>query len=500
MVAAVTAAVAAAAFATIFTVDLGPRLRGLAEVQGSRFIERPMHIGRLSARLTPGVFVIEDLVIEGLTPRDRPFLTARKITVEVPWWTVFSKKLIVNSVAMTDWDMVVESYPNGRHTFPKFTRRTPAKGPSRFTTTLRSVVALRGSFTYDDHVTPWSTVARDLNVQLYRPPVATKYHGRASFVNGTVRIQSYQPFRADMRSRFTIDNGIAHFEDMALSSEGAESSLTGDVDLAHWPEQTYQVRSKIDFATQKGIFFHRETFTASGTGDFTGTFHLFKGGRELKGTFTSPVAGVNAWRFPNLKGSVLWVPARLEITDATAQVHGGTARFDYRMAPFGQRGVPTRAAWGVEYRDVDLARLTTFLETRGLRLAGQRIRQEPPRMADRQVGGEEPGSGEVAIEPPPGVRSMTRELQPGSIARVADLARAPPGLQDGRVARLPARRRPHRLRARSGVDCPRRTAGRRPRAPTCSSRAGPRSASVRASRFTSRARTGRRATACSPGS
>ena len=36
----------------------------------------------------PGVFVIEDLVIEGLTPQDRPFLTARKITVEVPWWTV----------------------------------------------------------------------------------------------------------------------------------------------------------------------------------------------------------------------------------------------------------------------------------------------------------------------------------------------------------------------------------------------------------------------------
>ncbi len=50
------------------------------------------------------------------------------------------------------------------------------------------------------------------------------------------------------------------------------------------------------------IFFANESFELSGTGNFIGTFHLFKErmpdgrtrmGRELKGTFTSPVAGVN---------------------------------------------------------------------------------------------------------------------------------------------------------------------------------------------------------------
>ena len=39
-----------------------------------------MHIGRLSAKLTPGEFVVEDLLIEGLTPPDRPFLKAKTIT------------------------------------------------------------------------------------------------------------------------------------------------------------------------------------------------------------------------------------------------------------------------------------------------------------------------------------------------------------------------------------------------------------------------------------
>jgi hypothetical protein len=384
-----------------------------------------MHIGRLSAKLRPGVFVVEDLVIEGLTPQDRPFLTAKTITVELPWWTAFSGKVIVESIAMTDWNMVVETFPNGRHNFPKFTRKTPSKGPSRFTTTLRSVVALRGAFTYEDHGTPWSTVARDLNVQVYRPPIATNYLGRVSFSNGTVKIQSYESFRTDMQGRFSIDNGIVHFSQMDLSGEGSRSAVTGDVDLGHWPEQTYQVRSKIDFATQKEIFFHGQKFTTSGQGDFTGTFHLFKGGRELKGAFTSPVANVNTWRFPNLRGSVLWVPDRLEITNTTADLYGGTTRFDYRMAPFGTPGVPTRATWDVDYRGVDLSRLTDFLETKGLRLAGSatgKNRLEWP------VGkwALKTGRGEVTVQPPPGVFPMTRELRPDVIAKVADLP-APAG-------------------------------------------------------------------------
>src|SRR5688572_955210 len=72
---------------SVLTVDLGPSLRARAEQEGSKFIQRPMRIGRLSARLLPGVFVVEDLVIEGLRPEDRPFLTAKKITVRLPWWT-----------------------------------------------------------------------------------------------------------------------------------------------------------------------------------------------------------------------------------------------------------------------------------------------------------------------------------------------------------------------------------------------------------------------------
>jgi hypothetical protein len=409
---AAVVAIVSAALVTLLTFDLGPALRERAEREGSTYIERPMHIGRLSARLTPGLFVVEDLVIEGLTPTDRPFLVAKKIEVQLPWWTAFSRKLIIESVTMTDWKMVIESYPGGRHNFPRFTRPRKSAGPGTFTTTLKSVVASRGEFTYDDRATPWSTVARNLTVQMYRS--LNDYRGRASFSNGTIKIQAYQPFRADMQSRFTMDKGIVHFDRIDLVSDGARSIVTGDVDLGRWPEQLYKVRSRIDFPTQKDIFFHGQKFTVSGFGDFTGTFHLFKGGRELKGTFDSTIAGVNDWRFPKLTGSVLWVPDRLEIKNATSDLYGGTARFDYLMGPFGEP-TPARALWDVAYKDVDLVRLTDFLETQGLRLSGRatgRNRFEWPLGKWSQ----KKGDGEVFVEPPAGTRPMTRELPPDLVA------------------------------------------------------------------------------------
>jgi hypothetical protein len=423
---ALVVAVIAGVMATVFTVDLGPSLRARAEREGSKFMQRPMHIGRLSAKITPGVFVVENLVIEGLQPADRPFLVARKIQVVVPWWTIFSRKLIVESVEMTDWNMIVETWPSspgfprGRHNFPKFTRESKSNGPKRFTTTLRSVLASRGRFTYEDHGTPWSTAATDLRVSLTRGIADQVYRGAASFTDSTISIQKYERFRAHMNSRFTIDGSRLHFSRIDLISEGARSVLDGDIDLAHWPEQTYRITSAIDFPTQKNIFFHQYAFNAFGQGSFRGTFHLFNGGRELKGTFDSRMAGVNAWRFPNLHGSVLWVPDRLEVTNATSGLYGGRARFDYKLFPLNQRGVPTRATWDVGYDDVELTQLTDFLDLKGLRVAG---RASGRNHLDWDLGkwAEKRGSGEVFAQAPAGTTPMTRDFPPGAVEAQAAL-------------------------------------------------------------------------------
>ena len=414
----VLAALVAALLVASLTIDLGPSLRTRAETAGSKYLERPMHIGGLRVELLTGTFEVDDLVIEGLAPTDRPFLKAKRILVNLPWWSIFSRELIIENVDMSDWEMLVEQFPNGRHNFPKIVHESKApKGPKRFTTTVRSVIARRGQFTFEDHGTPWSTVARNLEVNVYKG--LTRYQGTAQFSGGTIKIQSYEAFRADMQTRFHIDGGFVQLERIDLKSEGATSVADGYVDLGHWPEMLYNVKSRVDFPIEKRIFFKDMNFTVAGYGDFTGTFHFFKGGRELKGTFKSPEAGVNAWRFPNVSGSLLWVPSKFEVTDVTSGLYGGRARFNYSMGPFGQPR-PAQAVWDTTYTDVDLSQLSDFLETQGLRLAGRasghnRLEWPLGQFAKKH------GAGQVSATAPPGVVPLGRQASPDLIARVDPL-------------------------------------------------------------------------------
>lgn len=363
--------------AVVLSVDLGPSVRDRAERAASDYLKRPVHIGKISARIIPGRYIVENLTIEGLEPTDRPFLTAREIEVSMPFWTLFNRRIVFNAIHMTDWKMLVESFPNGRHNFPRFTRETQSTGPKRWTTTLQYVTADRGEFTYDDHATPWSTIARNLNVTVFR--AGGSYRGLASFSNGLVSIMSYVPMRADMTSLFRIDGGIVHFDRIDLRTDGARSVVTGDVNLGKWPEQQYHVRSHIQFRRMRELFFASETFALFGEGEFEGTFHLFKGGRVLKGRFSSPLAGVNTYRFPNLKGAVVWLPDSLEVPEASAGIFGGQSQFSYKMwkeeARRGGRGAERQRRWlarfDAKYQDIDLARYTDFLETRGLRISGR---------------------------------------------------------------------------------------------------------------------------------
>jgi hypothetical protein len=362
-------------------------------------------------RLWNGKYRVEDLVISGLTPESRPFLTAGRIDISMPWDTLFNRRIVFDRIEMTDWNMYVETFPNGRHNFPRFTREGP-RGPSRWTTTLQYVRAHRGEFTYQDHGTPWSTIARNLDVVVARP--SNEYRGSARFSNGTVAIQSYVPMRADMTSTFKIDGSRVLFDRIDLITDGARSAVTGHVDLARWPEQVYNVKSRVHFPRMRELFFARDTFSLHGDGDFTGTFHLFKGGRELKGSFYSRLAGVNAYRFSDLQGSLIWLPDRFEVTEAEARFYGGHSRFTYAMMPLGRPGVRATATFDAEYTGVDLLTFTNFLELQGLRVAGRAtghnlLRWPLGRFAERS------GEGSVSVSPAGGARLLTRTIPIGEI-------------------------------------------------------------------------------------
>lgn len=396
-------AMLAAAIVVSLTVDLGPTVREYTERAGSKQIERPMHIGNLKIHLLSGKVIVEDFSIDGLRPGDRPFFTAKRLDVGLDWLNVFRRRpdITISSVEMTDWHMVAERW-EGAHNFPKFTRADAPKEERRFTTTLKYLRASRGRFTYQDHETPWSIVCPNLDITIGNLP---KYHGEAVFTGGMVKIQNHLPMWANMKARFVIDGPLIRLERVDLDTDGATTVARGHVDAAHWPEQIYDVESRVDLPRMREIFFKDETWDVTGEGDFTGRFHLFKNGRDLAGTFTSEVAGVNAYRFPQLYGSLRWTPAAFDIWDAGATFYGGDARFTYSIKPLGRPQRPL-SRFDASYTDVDLATFTDFEELRGLRFAGAASGRN---LLEWPLGrfAEQSGEGYVSVRAPSGTQLMT---------------------------------------------------------------------------------------------
>lgn len=404
IVAALVAAVCVAVLVlAALRIDLGPVVRARAEAAGSKYAHRPMHIGKLGIHLWTGRFVAENVVIEGVTPTDTPFFKAKTIYLSVPWWTILrSSEIRIESVEMSDWEMQVEMFDNGRSSLPKFGRDEPS-GPWRFTTMVRSVHAGRGRFTYVDYGA-WRTVASNLDVRVSN--VGGEYLGTGSVTNGTVSIKDYVPMRTDMRCAFKIQDGRIILHRIELYAGASRTIGTGEVDVRHWPEQIYRVRSRVDFQSMKEVFFAHDRFSTRGQGDFVGAFHYFKGGYQLKGDFVSDLATVNSYAFPRLRGSLVWEPRRFAVTRAAAQFHGGAVRFSYSYAPIG-RPTPALARVEAQYEDVDLAAFTDFLETKGLRLAG---RVTGYSLLEWPSGRwpEHRGEGRAVARPPEGVALLTR--------------------------------------------------------------------------------------------
>lgn len=398
-------AVVSAAVVSVFSIDLGriPQLREVAEREGSKYLERPLHIGRISAYITPGRFALHDVVIDGKHAGDRPFMRVSRIDISVPWWTLLRRQLHVN-LTLDDWAMVVETWANGEHNIPKLMPRTQSTGPRRFTTTVDFAYARGGHFIYDDHVTPWSVVAPNLSFSLVRATSLGEYVGTADFSGGTVRIQGYKPMETALSTRFMLDGPRVQLRHIDLVTEGSRSHVNGQVDFSTrpTPTQIYNVNSDIDFARMKDIFFAKESWRLGGSGQFTGIFKLSPAGRDLSGEFSSEDARVNDLEFSNLHGDLTWTPTLFAVLHADTDFLDGHARFDYSIAPLGSRTGST-ASFNADYTNLDLFDLDRRMSLRGLRLAGLASGNLALQWPNGRFGTGRRGTGRTFVTPPAGI-------------------------------------------------------------------------------------------------
>ena len=375
-------ALAAAALVSVVTIDLGPAVRAQAERAASAQLERPVHIGRLGSYLVPGRFLVEDLVIEGLEPEHEPFLVTERIVVTMSWSALLGGEILIDGAEMRNWRMVAESLPDGRQSFPPFApRRSPEDAAAaesaapdtdesgrRIVTTLRHLVADDGEFVFRDHNAPWDVTARDIDLTIAK---RDEYGGDVSFSGGTVQIGSFEPMTTDLDASYTLDGGRVDLTRIELTMDGFTSRLTGEVDLLNWPEQKYRiVEADIELPPMKDIFFAGDNFEVGGRAAFTGQWHIFDGGHELTGTFRGAETTFNGLEFPGIEGAVVWASDRFEVSDVRSGFYGGDLQIAYSMRPLG-KPAPGRAAFDVDYRDVDAAPLLDAFDLAGVRPAAR---------------------------------------------------------------------------------------------------------------------------------
>jgi hypothetical protein len=402
---ALAIAMLAAAIVSTVTIDLGPAVRGYAERAASDRLKRAVRIGSLEIHLFSGRVRLTDVSIAGRRPEDRQFFTAERLSVSLDWLTALRRRpeITVTSVELRDWHMRVEEWRDG-HNFPKLTSADadPSRGPRRFTVTLKYLRASRGEFSYHNYETPWSVVAPNIDLHITNFP---RYNGEAVFTGGTIAIQDHVPMWARMKARFSIDGSRLRMERIEIDTDGARSTATGTVDTSRWPEMLYDVESRVHFPRMREIFFTDEPWVLRGDGDFKGKFHLFKGGHELAGRFTSAAAGVYAYRFPSLYGSLRWTRRGFEIRDAGAGAFGGDSTFAFSIAPLGTKERP-KATFDAAYTGLDMASISDFYDLPGLRFAG---RASGRHVLHWPLGrfSESRHSGRMRVAPPPGAETMT---------------------------------------------------------------------------------------------
>ena len=439
--AATAAVVVAVAIVATVTIDLGPIVRERAEEAASSQLDREVTIGRISAYLAPGRFLVEDLVIGGLNPGDRRFLTAGRISVSIAWLALLHGEVLVDA-EMTDWQMLSESFPDGSQSFPAFvTRRAEAEAPvepdtsttdmpeedegRRFVATLRYLRTHEGKFVLDDHGSNFSVICSNLDLTITK---ILDYRGHASCSGGTIRISDYAPMWMDMATDFELDGALVHLTRVSLETDGASTVLEGDVDTANLPEMTFELESDIDLTRMREIFFADDNFTTSGESHFTGTFHKFDNGYDLRGSITSPVFGIDSsagqFRFPKLDGQLVWQPDRFDMWDVTSTFSGGRAWAE--LSTLGTKD-PWQGIFDVRYEDVEVAQLAQLFELTGIypvsRASGHNRLEWPIEGA----GGSR-HTGEIKLEPPEGARLASAEVSSGAAIAVAARAERPPDL------------------------------------------------------------------------
>ena len=254
----------------------GYSLKRVAEQQGTKFLKRPLHIGRISALVWDGAFAFDDVVIEGPKADLRPFFAAKRITVQIPWWNLLRRDLYL--------DVTLKRLAHGgrelarrRASAEAETGRPRRRSGPKFNQRYVAVYARDGEFIFDDHANNWSVIAPNLNFALVRATNLGTFVGTAEFSDGTTQIQKYQPMKTKFKTWFQLSGGTVKLRHIDLETDGMKSHVSGFVNFGRWPEQEYRITSEVDFPTMKRALLCEGAVAAGRPGAVRRHLQVFQG-------------------------------------------------------------------------------------------------------------------------------------------------------------------------------------------------------------------------------
>ena len=220
--------------------------------------------------------------------------------------------------------MSIERGADGRHNLPKLKPKERRRGSGRSRRRC-DVEALDGAFAFEDHATPWSVIAPNLTFALTHSRPTNEYVGTAAFSNGTVQIQNFLPMSAAMTTRFILDWRARRAARTSISStDGAATHVSGARRLLALAGAALQRQLRARFPracassssrTSRGTSRARANSPASSTSTTAA--------RSSPATSRAIGRASRACEFPDLHGSLRWLPDRFEVTHADADFYGG---------------------------------------------------------------------------------------------------------------------------------------------------------------------------------
>ena len=230
-----------------------------------------------------------------------------------------------------------------------------------------------------------------------------------------MQIQNYMPMWLNLRARFVIEGGRLRMDHIEIDSDGAKTVASGDLDLSSWPEQSYGVGSRVQFARMSDIFFSEQNWDLTGDGDVTGTFHLFKGGHDLaarSGVRWPPSTNTGSRAFRALSsGAATASTSGMRGPNSSGGTPSSPSRLSRSARKSGRRRASTPATRTWTSRSCQ-----TSSSFPGFAFAGSATGRN---LLEWPIGRfrESRGDGEFAIDPPAGTTTMRASL---ASARAAD--------------------------------------------------------------------------------